>query len=144
MENMTFSSMKDKQGSIQTQVVILNVDPTKDIVDRQGKPRQVAHCKVRDDDGTEGYLSLWDREIPLAELYSLLAELTYQKQLEQYQQQAGFAAMIATMVNLWGKEKIEPMDLIGQPPKRAANIRKEVQIWSLAEQAGIRTPKDKS
>jgi len=63
---MNFSELKDKQGDVTIEVLIIRVDPVTDVVDKRGKKRQVVHCLVWDSENNPGYLTLWDKEIPLA------------------------------------------------------------------------------
>jgi hypothetical protein len=66
MDKTTFSQLTDKQSGVTMEVYIIRVDPITDVVDRKGKQRKVVHCLVWDSEDKEGYLTLWDKEIPMA------------------------------------------------------------------------------
>ena len=87
-----------------------------------------------------GWTLEYIRGVPLEELYLLIEELNYQKQVDDYRQQINFAALMSA----WSGGKIKATDLVGQPPQRGNKPQGEVTIWSLAEQVGIRVPKDTS
>jgi hypothetical protein len=72
MAETTISELEDKQGEIEINLLVTKVDPIKTVVCKNGKTRQVAHCYVQDYKNNQGFLSLWDKEIPLAEVGSLL------------------------------------------------------------------------
>jgi len=90
-----------------------------------------------------GWTLEYIRNLPLKDLYLLVDELSYQKQLDDYRQACNFAAVMATLINLWSKRKVRPQELVGQPPKRQNITRKELSIWQIAEKTGIKIPKDR-
>ena len=90
-----------------------------------------------------GWTLEYIRNLPLKDLYLLADELSYQKQMDDYRQACNFAAVIAKLNNLWSKRKVIPQEIVGQPPKRQNIMRKETDIWQIAEKTGIRIPKDR-
>jgi hypothetical protein len=91
-----------------------------------------------------GWTLEYIKDLPLADLSRLAEELAYQKQLDDYRMQASFASVIVTMINLWSKDKRKVGDLVGQPPKRRNQTKKENDIWKLAQATGIKVPADRS
>lgn len=66
------------------------------------------------------------RCLPVSEFYALVAELSYQKAVDDYRQECRFAALMATMGNLWSKRKVEVSELVGEPPERRKMVSKNI------------------
>ena len=89
-----------------------------------------------------GWTLEYVRNLPLEDLFLLANEFTELKKGEDYQQAYNFASMIATMVNLWSKNRIKPEDIVGYPPEHnKIKEEKEEDIWKIAEKHGIQIPK---
>lgn len=88
-----------------------------------------------------GWTLEYIRSIPLAALKSFLAELRYQKAMDEYRAAANTALVICTMANLWSKGKYKTSDFLGEPPMRGKTIEGETELWQLIKELGLRIPK---
>ena len=78
--------------------------------------------------------------LPINKLNALIAEAKYQKDMENYQNAANSAMIIANWASAQSKDKkYKVSDFIGSPPKRVGE--KEPNLYEAAEREGIILPK---
>ena len=82
------------------------------------------------------------KTLPVKKLNTLIAELTYQRAVEDYQIASNFAMIIANWASAQTKgRKYKVTDFIGQPPQRTETI-KQPSLQEVAEEQGIKMPKE--
>ena len=81
------------------------------------------------------------KTLPLKKLNALIAEVKFQKSVDDYQLASNFAMVIANWASAQTKGKrYKVTDFIGQPPNREAP-KKYPSLTEVAEKQGIKLPK---
>ena len=82
------------------------------------------------------------RKLPLKKLNALIAEVKFQKSVDDYQIASNFAMVIANWASAQSKNKrYKVTDFIGQPPSRETP-KEYPTLTEVAEKQGIKLPKE--